>query len=160
MRALLAAALLPLVALAPSPARAGSECHLTAGPGDRVAQDQDLVIPAGATVENAVVLRGNLTIERGAKVRKAVAAGGRVTLRPGAVVTEDAVAIGGDLVLEGDARVGEDAVALGGEVRLAPGARVGKDVTSLSLQFGGSSLARAVMEGLKAQGPCEGVQER
>ena len=169
MRALpaLLAAALPLVALSIGPAtaedskpeRTHGDCTVTAGPRDRVAVDHDLVIPAGAEVDQAVAMRGSLVVERGARVRKAAAAGGSVTLRPGAVVTGEALAIGGDVVLEGDARVEGNAVSLGGQVRIAPGAKVGGEVTSLSLQLGGQSLARAVLDGLKAQGPCRVVPE-
>jgi len=167
LHALLAAAALPLAALpvqptaAAEPGRASgkTDCRISAGPDDRVAQDQDLVIPAGVTVHDAIVLRGRLVLEPGAHVRKAVAAGGTITLRPGAVVEEDAVAIGGDVVLEGHARVGGDAVALGGQVKVAPGASVVKSVVALSLELGGTSLARSVLEGIKAQGRCEVVPE-
>jgi cytoskeletal protein CcmA (bactofilin family) len=167
MRPLLAAASLSLLGLAGPPAlaedskpiKAHGDCTVTAGPRDRVAVDHDLVIPAGAEVEEAVAMRGNLVLERGARVKKASAVGGTLTLRPGAVVAGEAVSIGGDVVLEGDARVEGNAVSLGGQVRIAPGAKVGGEVTSLSLQLGGQSLARSVLDGLKAQGPCRVVAE-
>jgi len=152
----LAVALLPLL-----PAQAGDSpppkvatCTIKADPDDRVAQGQDLVIPAGAVVKDAVAVRGNVIIRRGARVRKAVSVGGAVTVEAGAVVTDQVVALGGDVVVEATARVGGEVVSLGGVVHLAPGGTISGNVVSLALQVGPNSLARAVLDGIHAQGPC------
>jgi tetrahydrodipicolinate N-succinyltransferase len=152
----LAVALLPLL-----PANAGDppppkvpNCTIKADPDDRVAQGQDLVVPAGAVVKDAVAVRGSVIIRRGARVRKAVSVGGAVTVQAGAEVIDQVVALGGDVVVEANARVGGEAVSLGGQVRLAPGGTISGNVVSLSLQVGDGSLARAVLDGIHAQGPC------
>jgi len=166
MRSILAAAALPFLAWpaaarpddAPTSARVQADCTIDAGPNDRVAQDHDLVIPAGAVVESAVVLRGQLLIERGARVRKAVAAGGSITVKAGAVVEDDAVAVGGDVRIEAGGAVHGDVVAIGGQVRQAEGGTVKGSVTALSFQLGGTSLARSILDGIKAKGACKVVE--
>jgi hypothetical protein len=137
--------------------RGGDGCTIEAGPDDLVAQDADLVVPAGAAVKDAIALRGNVVVERGARVAQVVAAGGSVTVRAGAVVSGDVVAIGGDVRLRPDARVEGDAVALGGQVRLEPGSAVRGDVTSLAFRLAGADLARAIGEAARAIGPCRVV---
>jgi len=157
-------AALALLAVLASPALAADaahvDCTIESGPDDLVAQDGDLVVPAGARVAEAVALRGNVIVERGARVRKVVAAGGSVTVKAGAVVEQDAVAIGGDLRVERDGRIDGDALSLGGLVKLEPGSTVRGDVTSVAFQLGGSSLAQAILDGLRAQGPCRVVEKR
>jgi NDP-sugar pyrophosphorylase family protein len=142
---------------ADAPPRAGEgagDCRIEAGPRDRVAQDRTLVIRTGEAVESAVAVRGDVVVERGATVERAVALGGSVVVRSGAAVEADAVALGGDVRLEGDARVGKDAVALGGRVERGAKGRVGGNVVGLSVQLGGSDLARKVLDGVKARGTC------
>lgn len=129
-------------------------CRITLGPKDRLAQDADLVLPAGADVEIAIALRGSVIVQRGARVKKAVAAGGSVRVEGGAQVTEDAVAISGDVRVDPDGRVGGDAVSLGGRVRIADGGKVGGSVTSLSLQLAGLDLERELREKIGAEGKC------
>jgi len=156
----LAALLLALpaaAALAADGARDGDHCTIEAGPDDLVAQDRDLVVPAGATVKEAIAVRGNVVVERGARVEHVVAAGGSIILRAGAVVHGDAVAVGGDLRLKGDARVEGDATALGGTVRLEPGSTVRGNVNSLAFQLAGADLAKAISDATKAMGPCRVV---
>ncbi len=145
----------------PTSARAGDPDHCTieAGPGDLVAQDRDLTVPAGSTAREVVVLRGDVVVARGATVEKVVAAGGSVTVRAGAVVRGDAVVVGGDLVVEGDARVEGDAVALGGQVRLAPGSAVKGDVTAVALRLGEADLKRAFNDVIGKMGRCEVVSK-
>jgi hypothetical protein len=126
-----------------TPGADGVECNLRIGPNDRVAQDGDLVIPAGATVEVAAALRGSVVVRRGARVQKAVAVGGSVRVE------------GGDVEVQPEGRVGGDAVSLGGRVLVGKGAQVAGDVTSLSLQLGGFNLAQAILDGLVKQGPCK-----
>lgn len=149
---------LPVQARASDPGVEG-HCTLEAGPDDRVAQDRDLVIPAGARVKQAVVMRGNLVVERGARVEQAVAAGGSLTVKAGAQVAGDAVAVGGDLRVEEDVVIGGNAVALGGQVKLAPGSTVKGDVTGLAVQLGPADLRRAIAEATAKAGPCRVVDK-
>ncbi len=151
------AALLPRSATSAEKAGARSDCTVHVGPNDLLAQDRDLVVPEGARVEEAVALRGDLRVRAGAVVRKAVAVGGSVTVEGGAVVTGDAVALGGDVRLEGDARVEGDAVAIGGQVRQGSKATVTGNTVGLALQLGGSDLARKILDGIRAEGPCQVV---
>jgi NDP-sugar pyrophosphorylase family protein len=145
-----------LLAFSPLPASASEPktCEIKVGPRDRVAQDADLVIPAGADVESAVALRGSVIVQRGARVRKAVAAGGSVRVEAGAQVTEQAMAISGDVRVDRGGRVDGEAISLGGKVRIAEGATVKGDVTSLSLQFAGLDLERVLREQIGAVGTC------
>ena len=129
-------------------------CHLKVGPNDRIAQDADLVVPAGAVVESAAAYRGSVIVKRGARVKKALSAGGSVRVEAGGLVEEDAVAVSGDVQIEAEGRVGGDAVSLGGTVKIATGGKVAGNVTSISLQFGGTDLGRAILERLGAFGPC------
>jgi len=135
------------------------DCTITLGPRDRLAQDGDLVIPAGAEVESAMALRGSVIVQRGAKVRKAVAAGGSVRVEGGAQVIESAVAISGDVRVDAGGRVGGDAVSFGGRVRLAEGGTVGGSVVGLSLQLAGLDLEGLLREQLGAEGTCR-VEQR
>jgi hypothetical protein len=163
---LLAALLTPAGTRAGEPRRAyalvpgpdGVECKLQVGPDDRVAQDGDLVIPAGAHVEAALALRGRVVIERGATAVKAVAAGGPVVVQ--GTVEKEAVSLGGDVRVEKGGRVGGAAVSLGGQVRILAGGKVAGDVTSVSLRLLGVDLAGRVLEGLAAFGPCRVELER
>ena len=134
----------PVLLLAPRAARADGECNVEAGPDDRVAKGETLVIRSGERVEDAIALDGDLVVEDGAVVEKAVALGGKLTVRTGGEVRKDAVAIGGDVVVESRARVGKDAVSLGGQVRAEKGSRIGGSVVGLAVQAGNSSLARAL----------------
>jgi hypothetical protein len=157
---LIAAVLIPTLALAGEPRRGytlvpgpdGAECKLKVGPGDRLAQDGDLVVPAGAHVEAALALRGRVVIEPGASAVKAVAAGGPVVVR--GTVEKEAVSLGDDVQIERGGRVGGDAVSLGGQVRILAGGKVGGDVTSLSLRLLGVDLAQRILDGLATFGPC------
>jgi UDP-3-O-[3-hydroxymyristoyl] glucosamine N-acyltransferase len=155
---LLTALALPAAALDEG---AGKDPHCTieAGPGDLVAQDRNLTVPAGASAREVVVLRGNVVLERGAAVEKVVVAAGSVTLRPGAVVRGDAVVVGGDLALEGDARVEGNAVALGGQVRVGAGSAVKGDVTSVAFRLGEADLRRAFTEAVGKMERCDVVEK-
>jgi len=158
MRLLLIALLAsPFPALAADAEHGAGHCTIEAGPDDLVAQDRDLVVPAGATVKEAIALRGNVVVERGARVEHAVAAGGSIVLRAGAVVVGDAVAVGGDVRVKAEARVEGDATALGGQVRLEVGGVVRGSVTSLGFQLAGADLARAIAEATRSMGPCRVV---
>ena len=74
-------------------------CQITLGPRDRLAQDADLVIPAGAEVESAVALRGSVIVQRGARVKKAVTAGGSVRVEGSAQVAEGGTVAGSVVAL-------------------------------------------------------------
>ena len=152
--ALVAALALPLLALAPSVARAGLNCNVEVGPRDRVSRGEPLVIRAGERVESAVALHGDLVVEDGAVVEKAVAVGGSVTVRSGGRVTGDVVAVGGDVVVEADGRVGKDAVSLGGQVKESRGAVVKGSVVGLAVQGGKSTLAREILKGMASLENC------
>jgi NDP-sugar pyrophosphorylase family protein len=134
-------------------------CEIRVGPRDKVAQDADLVIPAGADVESAIALRGSVIVRSGARVRKAVAAGGSVRVEDGARVSEDAVAISGDVQVERGGRVDGAAVSLGGRVRIADGGTVTGSVTSLSLQFAGLDLEKELRKQIGAEPPCRVEKE-
>jgi cytoskeletal protein CcmA (bactofilin family) len=136
------------------------DCTLKVGPRDRMAQDGDLIIPAGASVEAAFALRGSIIVRSGARVEKAVAAGGSVVVEGGAVVEKEAVALSGDVRVEPNGRVHGEAVSLGGQVKIAGGGRVDGDVTSLNLQLGGTNLARLILDQIGAQGPCRVEPEK
>jgi hypothetical protein len=134
-------------------------CRIQIGPRDRLAQDADLIVPAGADVENAVALRGSVIVRSGARVKKAFAAGGSVRVEGGGQITEDAVAISGDVRVEAEGRIGGEAVSLGGRVRIAEGGKVGGSVTSLSLQFAGLDLERELRERIGSEGKCRVEKE-
>ncbi|HET9552176.1 MAG TPA: polymer-forming cytoskeletal protein [Anaeromyxobacteraceae bacterium] len=152
----------PTRAYALSPGTDGRllDCTLKVGPRDRVAQDGDLVIPAGASVEAAFALRGSVIVRSGARVEKAVAAGGSVVVEGGAVVEKEAVALSGDVRVEPNGHVRGEAVSLGGQVKIAGGGRVDGDVTSLNLQLGGTNLARLILDQIGTQGPCRVEPEK
>jgi hypothetical protein len=137
-----------------TPGPDGLDCNLRVGPRDLVAQDADLIVPAGAVVEAALSLRGSVIVKRGARVSKAVAAGGSVVVEDGAVVAEDAVALSGDVRVEAGGRVDGGAVSLGGQVHVLRGGLVKGNVLGLSLQLFGTSLAQGILDGLVAKGPC------
>lgn len=137
-----------------TPGKDGVDCNLRVGPRDLVAQDRDLVVPAGAEVEVAAALRGSVRVGRGARVQKAVAAGGDVIVEDGGLVTAEAVALSGDVRIEGGGRVGGKALALGGQVHVLQRGQIQGDVVSLSLELGGFSLAQSVLDALVEQGPC------
>jgi hypothetical protein len=164
---LLAVALSSLPALAEEPEAVGTAggklkfkkqgqgpCTLKVGPNDRMAQDADVVVPAGAEVESAIALRGSVIVQRGARVRKAVAAGGSVRVEGGARVTEEAVAIAGDVRVAAGGRVDGEAVSLGGRVQIAEGGTVTGSVTSLSLQFAGLDLESELRSKIGAEAKC------
>jgi hypothetical protein len=142
----------PRRALSLVPGPDGAGCRLQAGPDDRVAQDGDLIIPAGVKVEVAVALRGRVVIERGASAVKAVAAGGSVVVH--GLVEKEALSVGADVRVESGGRVGGDAVSLGGQVRVLAGGKVEGDVTSVSLRLLGFDLAQRILDGIAALGPC------
>lgn len=163
-----AAAAAPAAPAAREPRRAwhvtpgpdGLACRLEIGANDLVAQDADLIVPAGVVVEVASAMRGSVVVRRGARVQKAVAAGGHVVVEDGAVVEGEAVALAGDVRVEGGGRVGGDAVALGGRVLVRDRGQVRGDVTAVSLELGDFNLARAILDGLAGQGPCQVRRER
>ena len=156
MRLSVPSAVLATLALLAAPAaRAGGECHVEAGPNDRVSKGETLVIRSGERVDNAIAMNGDVVLEEGAVVEKAVAVGGSVTVRSGAQVRKDAVAIGGDVVVEADGRVGKDAVSLGGQVREAKGSRIQGSVVGLAFQGGKSSLAREILKGISSLEGCQ-----
>lgn len=138
-----------------TPGKDGVDCNLRIGQRDRLTQDEPLVIPAGAEVEVAMAVRGDVIVRRGAKVQKAVAAGGSVIVEEGGEVEREVVALSGDVRVEGGGRVGGDAVSLGGQVHIRQGGQVRGDVTSISLQLGGFGLAQAILDGLVDKGPCK-----
>ena len=160
MRPSVLPALLAVATLLAAPAALATDCRVEAGPRDRVAKGESLVIRSGERVENAVAVHGDVTVEDGAEVEKVVALGGTVTLRSGARVKQDAVAIGGDLIVERDARVGNDAVSLGGQVLEARGSRVMGSVVSLGFRGGTSSLARFLLEGIASLDGCSVIEKR
>jgi hypothetical protein len=135
-------------------------CQLKIGPGDRIAQDADLVIPAGAVVDNALAYHGSVIVKRGARVKQALAAGGSVSVEGGGVVVENAVALSGDVRVEAEGRIGGEATSLGGQVKVASGGKVGGSITSISMQFGGTDLGRSILERIGAFGPCAVTVER
>ena len=133
---------------------AKAPCRLRVGPGDRVAQDADLIIPPGAEVESAFTLRGSIVVQRGARVKKAVAAGGSVRVESGGRITEEAVAISGDVQVASGGRIDGDVVALGGQVKVADGGQVGGNVVGLSLQLSGVDLERELRRRIGDQARC------
>lgn len=148
------AVLAATVLLAAPPAHAGGECHVEAGPNDRVSKGETLVVRSGERLDNAIAMNGDVVLEEGAAVEKAVAVGGSVTVRSGAQVRKDAVAIGGDVVVESDGTVGKDAVSLGGQVREEKGSRIRGNVVGLAFQGGKSSLAREILKGVASLEGC------
>jgi cytoskeletal protein CcmA (bactofilin family) len=164
---LLASASLPALA-AETPKGAGAvledgdrkePCRLTMGPRDRVAQDADLVIPAGADVENAVALRGSIVVQRGARVKKVLVAAGSVRVERGGLVTDDVVVLAGDVKVEPGGRIEGDVVALGGRARVAEGAAVGGHVVSLALQLSDLDLEKELRQRIGAAAACRVERE-
>jgi hypothetical protein len=151
------AVVLALALAAPAAARPADDtrCRVELGPDDRGTRGEDLVVPAGAEVRDAVAVRGDVVLRPGARARKALAVGGSVRLERGAQVREDAVALGGDVLVEPAARVGKDAVALGGKVLSTAAGQVGGSVLGVSFQFG-RGLARRLLEAFPVEG-CEVV---
>ncbi len=90
---------------------------------DRVVLGDNLVIPAGETVTEAVVIGGNLAVY--------------------GKVLGDAVVVGGNLVLGSIAEVGGNAVAVGGRITRENGAQVAGSVTQVTVP-GISTLLQAI----------------
>jgi cytoskeletal protein CcmA (bactofilin family) len=134
-------------------------CRLTMGPRDRVAQDADLVLEAGADVESAVALRGSVVVRRGARVKKVLAAAGSVRVEAGGVVTDDVVVLSGDVKVAPGGRIEGDVVALGGRVQVAEGATVVGNVVALSLQLADLDLEKELRKRIGAAGACRVEQE-
>lgn len=99
-------------------------------PRELSAFGEDVVVEAGATVEEANVVGGNLTV-RGHVLGDAVAIGGKVRLEPGSRVDGDAVSVGGNVELLPGARVTGDTVTVGGRVAVSDGAWVDGDRTQV-----------------------------
>jgi NDP-sugar pyrophosphorylase family protein len=144
------AGFLALPALAEEPAKKAPaskvRCAVHKSDGTRAAQGENLVLKAGETVKDAVVVDGDILVRKGAVVEDVVAIRGKVTIEEGAQVKGDVVALGGDLHLRGKARVEGDAVALGGSLRMDEGASVGGEQVSFALSFNGKDLARSFID--------------
>ncbi|MDQ7793266.1 MAG: hypothetical protein RDU89_02460 [bacterium] len=80
--------------------------------GDLVVVGGSGTVPAGTTVDNAVVIGGRLDI-LGVVRDAAVSVGGDVLVRSGAVVGGDVVAVGGRVIVEEGAQARGGAISLG-----------------------------------------------
>ncbi len=81
---------------------------------------EDVVVPAGTTVEAAVAFGGDVAVD-GTVTEVAMAFGGDIVVEGS--VGSSVVAFGGDVTVSGS--VGASVIAFGGDVRLLPGAAVG-----------------------------------
>ncbi len=80
--------------------------------GQVVRMGQDVVVEPGESVDEAVVIGGDLIV-KGYVAGDAVSVGGDVLVKPGGHVTGDAVSIGGDLEVEPGGLVDGDEVQVG-----------------------------------------------
>lgn len=160
---LLAAVTLPALARADDATAAKDKkkydikCTLTAEKGDRVVQNQDMLVDAGEKVKDAVVLHGDVLVRKGAVVEKVVALDGNVILEPGARVSGDVVALGGDVRVSAGAEIGGDLTALGGHLQVDSKASVkGKRVALGGLEIDGEDLAQKfIKEALSKEQHCK-----
>lgn len=149
--AALAASLLALPALAAPPDGEGTHvrCDVTAGPGDRLVAEGDLVVQPGEVVEDAIALHGDVIVRKGGKVNgDALSLDGSIRIESGAEVGKSAVAFGGKVLPERDALVKGSRISVGakGTVEL-----VGDDGDGLTLSFSGEdSYGRKVVEQILA----------
>jgi NDP-sugar pyrophosphorylase family protein len=120
-----------------------SNCHVTAGPHDRVAKDHDVEVAANETVESVVAVNGNVVVRKGAHVKNAVALHGSVTIEPGALVDESVVVFGGRANVDSSAKVNGSVVSLGKGLHVR-----GEDGKSfdLDVSIDGESLAKNLLE--------------
>ncbi len=113
-----------------APARAASDLSVSSGPRaplgttdptqPLVKAGEDVVVPAGTTVDSAVAFGGDVTVD-GTVTDLAMAFGGDIVVDGS--VGSSVVAFGGDITVSGS--VGASVIAFGGDVRLLPGAVVG-----------------------------------
>src|SRR4051794_27480223 len=139
MRSLFLVLCLGLVA---SPAFASGDCHVDAGPNDRVAKGHDVVIGENEWAESAVAIEGNVIIRKGAHVKNAVALHGSVTVEAGAIVDESVVAFGGKTRIDPAAQVKGSVVALDKGLHIR--SDEGKDF-SININVDGESLGRKIL---------------
>ena len=143
-------ALVAAAILAAGAVQAEETCTVEVGPGERFEQDRDAVVQRGERLRNVTALRGRVIVKAGAEVDEAMAVGGDLVVEPGGKVNRGATSVGGDVELKGDAQVGESVVSLGGEVIRSKEARVGGTVVAFSVRVGDRSLAESIERQLTA----------
>ena len=137
--------LLSAALLASSPAFAGENCVVTAGPHDRVARGKSVVVEPGESVENAVSIDGDVILRKGARAKSAVAVNGNLILEDGAKVTGTAATVGGQIRLDPGAKIS------GSRVQLSDGIQIqgenGNDL-GLALSISGHDISKLVVSKL------------
>lgn len=134
-----------------TPALAGEDCVVSAGPRDRVSRGKAVVVEAGESLESALALDGDVILRRGARVKSAVAVNGNLILEPGAKVTGSAAAFGGQIRLAPGAKIS------GSRLQLSDGLQLrgenGKEI-GLALSVGGQDVSTLLLSKLveKARG--------
>lgn len=114
------------------------------GPNDRFSEKGDLIIPAGASIEDAIAIDGDVIIKSGATLSgNAVSLGGSVIVEPGAVVEQGVFSVGGKLRIASKATVRGSRIALGDGIALR--SEDGEDL-ELALQINGKSLGQALAD--------------
>ncbi|HEY0093252.1 MAG TPA: hypothetical protein VGB96_02965, partial [Archangium sp.] len=89
--------------------------------------DGDVVVRAGATVNDVVSIRGKVTVEAGARV------------------SGDVTAINGNVHLQKGATIAGDVSAIGGEVRADEGATIAGDKNQLSIHINGEEFFKKIV---------------
>lgn len=150
----LAAALLLAVASVPIPAHSGEDggtsglkvkidCEMAPSPNDRLSEKGDLIIPAGAIVEDAIAIEGDVIIKKGARLSgNAIALGGSVIAEPGAHIGESAISVGGKLQISSAATIKGTRIALSDSIQLK--SEDGDDF-QLSLNIDGDNLGHKLV---------------
>lgn len=113
-------------------------------PKDRFSEKGDLIIPAGASIEDAIAIDGDVVIKSGASVSgNAISVGGSVIVEPGAVVEQGVISIGGKLQVSSKATVRGSRIALGDGIALR--SEDGEDL-ELALKINGKSLGQSLAD--------------
>lgn len=96
----------------------------------RVRFGEDVTVPLGTEVKDAVSAGGNVKI-MGTVRKNAVSFGGDVIIEPAGVVKGDIVSFGGNIIVKSGATVKGNVTSIGGWNDIDPGATVGGEVKSI-----------------------------
>jgi uncharacterized RDD family membrane protein YckC len=104
--------------------------HKEGSLNDRVEIGKDVIVAAGETVGELVVIAGNATVNGTVEGNVVVLSG---TARINGQVHEDLVTILGTAYLGPEARIGQDAVVVGGPLKVNPQATIGGQRTEIAV---------------------------
>jgi NDP-sugar pyrophosphorylase family protein len=147
-----------LVAL-PVAARAGDDakkadkaekpkCTISVKKGDLVAKGKTLIVEGQDAVRNALAIDGDVVVRAGATVNDVSALRGKVTVEAGARVSGDVSALGGDVHIKKGATVAGKVNAIGGKAQVDEGATVAGEKNQLTINVNGEELVTKLLGGL------------